>query len=126
MEVKTEIIDSKKLERAYRRRHFKEEFKRKVKNTWEWCKQNPEMATLIISGAFGAVKGVTSLGKSISRNVALHQEKIMRDTRIYDRSLGKYVELKRPLKQSDMNKILERRDQGEKLSNILMDMNLVK
>lgn len=126
MQVKTEVIDSKKLERAYKRRHFKEECKRKFKNTWEWCKQNPYYGTLIVTGVCGAVKGVTSFGKSISRNIALHQETKMRDNRIFDRSLGKYLELKRPLKQSDMSKILERKDQGEKLSNILMNMNLLK
>ena len=54
------------------------------------------------------------------------QEKKIKDLKIYDRSMGKYLDLKRPLNQNDMKIVLERRDNGERLSNILMDMNLLK
>lgn len=68
----------------------------------------------------------TSLVKSLLKIVELSQEKKIKDLKIYDRSMGKYLDLKRPLTQKDMKIVLERRENGEKLSNILMGMNLLK
>lgn len=45
---------------------------------------------------------------------------------IYDRSLGRYTELKRPLKAKESLEIERRRKMGESLNSILDDMRLLK
>lgn len=107
-----------------------EELKRRAKNKFNYClnwiSYNKEALIIIIPATITVFKGTTKVIRTVSRNIALKQEKRIKDTRIYDRSMGKYIELKRALKNSDMKTILERRDNGEKLSNILMDMDLIK
>lgn len=120
---KVEVIDADK---QFRREQRKKEFKRKVDETINWVRENKEVLVLIIPAAVTITKGSLRVVNSISRNVALMQEKRIKDLKIYDRSLGRYLDLKRPLTQNDMKTVLERKDNGEKLSNILMDMNLLK
>lgn len=120
---KTKTIDA---DRQLRREKRKKEFKRKINNTLYWIKENKEVLILVIPAAVTVTKWSLRVVNSVSRNVALLQEKRIKDLKIYDRSMGKYLDLKRPLNQNDMKIVLERRDNGERLSNILMDMNLLK
>lgn len=104
--------------------------KRKVINringTLEWINQNKEALVIIVPVAVAAFNGGSKIVRGILNNVALAQEKRLKELKIYDRSMGRYIDLKRPLRQSDMKIILERKENGEKLSNILMDLNLLK
>lgn len=120
---KVEVIDADK---QFRKEKRKKEFKRKVNETLYWIKENKEVLIIIIPAAVTITKWGLRVVNSVSRNVALVQEKKIKDLKIYDRSMGKYLDLKRPLTQNDMKIILDRRDNGERLSNILMDMNLLK
>ena len=124
--VKAEVINSKSFERKAKRERFKRKVKEKIQETIYWINDNKEFLIIVIPAASAVLTGGFKVIKSISRNIALAQEKKIKDMRIYDRSMGKYVELKRPLNNSDMKTILERRENGEKLSNILMDLKLVK
>lgn len=113
-------------DKQFRKEKRKKEFKRKVNETLYWIKENKEVLILVIPAAVTVTKWSLRVVNSVSRNVALVQEKKIKDLKIYDRSMGKYLDLKRPLTQNDMKIILDRRDNGERLSNILMDMNLLK
>lgn len=119
-------INVKKLERKIKIRNFANKVKEKVHDTYVWLDDNKEYLIVIIPAVMTVVEGGLRLSKSISRNIANKQEQKMKDMYIYDRSLGKYVELKKPLSNSDMKTILDRRENGEKLSNILIDLNLIK
>lgn len=124
--VEVEVIDPKDFERRCKRENFKRKVKESIHKTFVWIVDNKEFLVIAIPAIATVVKGTSKIVTKISNNIAIEQEKKIKASRIYDRSLGKYVELKRPLKNSDMKTILERRDDGEKLSNILMDMDLVK
>ena len=124
--VEAEVIDVKSLEKKVKKERFKRKVKEKVQNTIYWINENKEFLIIVVPAASAILGGGFKVIRSISRNVALAQEKRIKDMRIYDRSMGKYIELKRPLKNADMKTILERRENGEKLSNILMDLKLIK
>lgn len=124
--VKAEVINSKSFERKAKRERFKRKVKEKIQETIYWINDNKEFLIIAIPAASAVLTGGFKVIKAISRNIALAQEKRIKDMRIYDRSMGKYIELKRPLNNSDMKTILERRENGEKLSSILMDLKLVK
>lgn len=112
----------KEIRKAQRRR----EIKNKVNDAMNWINHNKEVLVIVIPAGIALFNGTVKFGRSISRNIALHQEKQIKELKIYDRSLGRYIDLKRPLKHSDMKTILERKENGERLANILMDMDLVK
>ena len=100
----------------------KEGIKRKTKQGLEFIKENPGSIPIICT-AIGGVTRVTS--KAISSR-ATTKEIEFRQRTIYDRSLGRYVELKRPLTTRQAIEIEERRASGEKLHMILDSMNLLK
>ena len=120
------IIDLKDLEKEKRRNERKQEFERKVREVGQWVSNNKDVLLITLPVAGVVLKNGTKLVKGIHRSSILRQEKNMKERMIFDRSLGKYLELKRPLKNADMKAILARRDNGEKLSSILLDMNLLK
>lgn len=117
-------IDDYKKEMKKRER--KEKAKRAINDGLNWIDSHRELVSLAVPVIVVSVKGGTKIVNGISRNVKLHQEKVDKEMRIYDRSLGKHIYLKRPLKNAELRKILERKEDGEKLTNILMDMNLIK
>lgn len=124
--VEVEVIDVKDFEKRCKRENFKRKVKNSIHKTFVWIVDNKEFLVIAIPAVATVVKGTSKIVTKISNNIAIAQEKKIKSMRVYDRSLGKYIELNRPLKNSDMKVILERRDEGERLSNILMDMNLVK
>lgn len=109
-----------------RRRKRKEWITDKVKDTANWVNNNKETLAVVLPVVVAGVAGSAKIVKSVSRNVALKQEKDLKERFIYDRSLGKYLELKKPLSNSQLTSILERKENGEKLSIILHNMGLLK
>lgn len=121
-----EFCQSKKAEYSLKRNDFKRKAKRAFWNATYWLKDNYDVLLLVVPAGVFVVRSGVKVTKLISHNIALSQERKVKDLRIYDRSLGKYLELKRPLKNNDMKTILERKENGEKLSSILMDLNLIR
>ena len=124
--VNAEVIDVKAFERKCKRENFKRKVKENIHKTVIWINDNKEFLVIAIPAAATVVSGTYKIVRKVSNNIAIAQQQRIKDMRIYDRSLGKYVELKRPLTNSDMKVILERRENGERLSNILMDLCLIK
>ena len=124
--VNAEVIDVKAFERKCKRKNFKRKVKENIHKTVIWINDNKEFLVIAIPAAATVVSGTYKIVRKVSNNIAIAQQQRIKDMRIYDRSLGKYVELKRPLRNSDMKVILERRENGERLSNILMDLCLIK
>lgn len=81
------------------------------------------IATPIILGGIGIAKklagGVTKMG-------ALHAERDLKDFRVYDRRLGAYLRLRKPLNNGDWKKITPRMKNGERLVDILQSMDMLK
>lgn len=124
--MKEKVVDIKDFRKEEKKRERKEKFQRNINNGLLWIENNKEILAIAIPAVVVTVKGGTKVVNGISKNVRLHQEKSDRERRIYDRSLGKHIYLKRPLKNAELRTILERKEDGEKLTSILMDMNLIK
>lgn len=112
----------KKLKRVKRKQKFEQ--------TKEWFKENGvTLLKVTISGAVILVPvGLSIAGQINKARINRRLEKIERnkDLRIYDRSLGCFLQLKRKLSGKELATINERKINGEHLVNILSDMKLLK
>lgn len=120
------IVKLSDFQKEAKRRERKEWFGNKIKSVAEWTNNNKEVILVVVPAAVATVSGGAKIVKSISRNSALRQEQRMKERFVYDRSLGAYLELKKPLKDVQWKAILDRKEKGERLSTILKDMNLLK
>lgn len=77
---------------------------------------------LILAGIGLMKKGIGGVG----RFRAMHELRDLKDYRVYDRRLGAYLRLRRPLRNSDWQLITPRMNNGEKLVDILQKMDLLK
>lgn len=116
---------------------FKENFKKKAQEAkkkaaddiWyaaNWCRENKELTIALSTVGVVAIKGATKIATGIIRHANLRQERYNKDNYIFDRSINRWVELRRPLKESDYREILEARERGERLGDVLLRMDLVK
>ena len=95
----------------------------RAKDGIQWCVDHPEFGIPIV---LAAVKGGQKVITNASRAYTVEKEIRFRQCSIYDRSMGRYIELKRPLTDYEAMIIEERRHNGEGLMAILSSMNLVK
>ena len=117
---KIEIVD---FEKEAKRRERKEKFQNKLDRAINWIHNNKEIVMLVgptlISGvAFGA--------KTITKQVRLNKEKNLKDLYCYDRSLGHYWKLRRELTNSEWVEIDQRKQNGERLADILDELKALK
>ena len=73
-----------------------------------------------------AIGGLTKIGKSMVRSRNLRKEEHLKEEFVYDRSLGHYWALKRRLSNKEWLEIEARRKNGERLSDILADLKVLK
>lgn len=89
----------------------------------DWCKEHKGMAIGIAVSAIELVRtGIKVGGKAYNRYMDIRAK----DLRCYDTSLGRYWELKRKLSNKDWLIIDRRRARGERLGDILNDLNALK
>lgn len=121
MEQQIYTIDAfKKREKKLKR---KEWFRSKLDNTKNWICNNKEMILLLGPAAIGAVTtGVTV----VSRQAKLRKEKDLKELYCYDRSLGHYWRLRRELSNSEWVEIDKRKNNGERLADILSELKVLK
>lgn len=111
------------LEKERRRAKFREKFPPAVLTAWDWCMEHPDLAVTALTAGIGLVTvGVKTFGKSVN----LRKEKALKENYCYDRSLGMYWKLKRALTNQEWQAIDRRKANGERLGNILSDMNVLK
>lgn len=85
--------------------------------------EHPEIAIPMLAGlGLAAAKGIKSAAKTIQAIA----EETSKSKRIYDHRLGKYHYLKRGLKQRELLEVTDRLNNGEKLVDILMSMNVLR
>lgn len=102
---------------------IKEGIKIKTKSTIQWCKENPELALAIGSGIFASGKFLVKTGIKYHQNRQVYE---LKNNYIYDRSHGHYWSLRREPNVREFMEIDRRKDEGEKLRDILDDMRLLK
>lgn len=94
-------------------------------NVYVFAKENPELCGIVVTAGTYAVHGLVKGVKMIHRTGNFRRDKYLKERYIYDRSLGMYLKTRRPLRNNDYIIINKRRQNGEKLSDILASMRLL-
>lgn len=109
------------LERARKKAQVREWFLDKKTKAEDWCYthryQIITYGPMIAGGAAGA--------RMLLKHAALAKEQNLKDLYCYDRSLGHYWKLRRELTNEEWLEIDKRKQQGDRLSDILDDMRVL-
>jgi len=97
--------------------------KEKTAKAWQWCKENPEYA-IAIGGAI--LSGGKYLGKAAIKHKNIKDEEDVKNLYCYDRSLGHYWKLRRELRNDEWLEIDKRKQNGERLSDILDSLKVLE
>lgn len=112
---------------SYKAKEVKDTIKAKAKlgaqKTLNWIKYNPQLTIAIVS-VVGSVGGFVV--KNATKEHHLKQEQKLKENYVYDRRLGHYWELNRKLSSAEWVEIDKRRSNGERMSDILVDLNVLK
>lgn len=123
MEKKNVTISVEELEKAYKKAERREKIQEKVSDAKNWCHKNKETILMLAPGVIGVAAAAV---KAIGKRVNLVKEKNIKDTYCYDRSLGHYWSLKRELSNAEWVEIDKRKRNGERLSDILESLKVLK
>lgn len=116
----------------------KDELKQKVK-VWRWSVDNwvyqqEDMAKwlwnnhkqeILVFGP-GAIALIEKLIREINRGRRVNEDKHHREKRVYNRSCGSYIELRRKLTGKEQLELERRKKNGESIAQILSDMGVIK
>lgn len=102
---------------------IKEKTKYGVQKTLTWIKYNPQL-TIAIASIVGSVGGFVI--KNATKEHRLKKEQKLKENYVYDRRLGHYWELERKLSSAEWIEIDKRRANGERMSDILVDLDVLK
>lgn len=116
-------IDKDELKR--KAANAKEKAARKAKDARAWCRANRDLLVVAIpAGATVASAGMKMHSKHVAK-ANLRKEKELQERYVYDRSLGMYHKLRKPLTSAQAIEIEKRRADGEKMAMILRSMKLI-
>ncbi len=101
----------------------KEKLRRMAHTVGDWLYNNKELVSLLAPVIFGAV---TTTVKVVGRHKNLQKEEQIKNRYCYDRSLGHYWALKRELSNREWVEIDKRKQNGERLADILSEMKVLK
>ena len=105
---------------------LKESGKEKVNAIVNGVRNNMDVIVVASPVVCAVISGTTKVVSSMIRKHSINKDIDFKQRTIYDHSLGRYVELKKPLTSSQSIIIEERRSNGEKLHTILDSMGLLK
>jgi hypothetical protein len=119
-------VEISDFEKELKRRRRKEA----IENGWNkfatGIRDNKDVLVFVVPSAVAVLSGGA---KVLSKTIAAHstdREIKFKERNIYDRSQGRYVPLKRPLRTHEALELERRRRNGEGLNAILYDMGLLK
>lgn len=119
----SKCISIEDFRKEEKRREIKEKINLKIKQGLEWVNDNKEALVVIVPVA---IKGATTIFKVIHKYGNLRKEEQLKDLYCYDRSLGHYWKLRRELTNREWLEIDRRKQNGERLSDILDEMRVLK
>lgn len=96
---------------------------RKYRQAETWFYNNKEIVMLLGPGAIAAT---ATLCKVIGKHINLRKEEKLKDLYCYDRSLGHYWALRRELTNKEWVEIDKRKQNGERLADILSELKVLK
>ena len=118
-----EVVSMEDFKREAKKRAFKEKINTKIQNGKEWIMRNKEAVITITPVVIG---GVTTIVKVVGKRNNLRKQETLKDLYCYDRSLGHYWRLRRELSNKEWLEIDQRKKNGERLSDILSEMKVLK
>lgn len=119
----SDVVKIDDFRRESKRRALKEKAMLKIQNGKEWLDRNKETLITLVPIIVG---GVATVVKVVGKRCNLNKEEVLKDEYCYDRSLGHYWRLKRPLSNKEWLEIDRRKKDGERLSDILDNMRVLK
>ena len=119
------VVTMKDFEKESKRREFKENVKRKFSNAVNFVSDHKEEIMILSPIIMAGIAGVTKVSKGMIRNHNLNKEQDLKELYCYDRSLGHYWKLRKPLSNNDWMTINDRKKNGETLADILSSMNVL-
>ena len=109
--------------KARKKAQRKEWVQNKLHNVGKWIDGNKELIILVgptvISAATAGIKWA-------GKHVTLRKEQDLKDLYCYDRSLGHYWRLRRELSNAEWVEIDRRKNNGERLGDILAELKVLK
>ena len=126
MENNGVVFDLKKARRKAKWNETKAKLKQAKDKTVDYLMGHPE---LMISLGIAAVSGTVALVKGGVRHAKvtnkLQLEKTLKELYVYDRSMGHYWKLRKPLSNNEWAIINNRVKSGERLADILLNMGVL-
>lgn len=116
----SKIIELSKEEKAANLKAKVREKLQSAKNWVEWHRDEIITFTPVV------IAGVTTVIKVVGRRINLHKQETIKNLYCYDRSLGHYWQLRRPLTNKEWLTIDARRKSGERMADILESMKVLK
>ena len=118
-----EVVNMKDVKREARKRAIKERVTNSFRNGKDWVVRNKEAVITLTPIVIG---GITTVAKVVGKRVNLHKQEDLKDLYCYDRSLGHYWRLRRELTNQEWLEIDKRKKNGERLSDILDELKVLK
>lgn len=118
-----EVVQMEEFKRESKRRVFKDKINTKIQNGKEWIVRNKEAVITLTPVIIG---GITTVSKVVGKRINLRKQENLKDLYCYDRSLGHYWRLRRELTNKEWLEIDQRKKNGERLSDILEQMKVLK
>ena len=118
-----EVVKIENFKRESKRRAYKDKLNAKIQNGKEWIIKNKETVVTLTPVIIG---GITTISKVVGKRVNLRKQENLKDLYCYDRSLGHYWRLRRELTNNEWLEIDQRKKNGERLSDILAEMKVLK
>lgn len=118
-----EMLKFEDFQKEQKKRKFKEKVSSKIQNGKEWVINNKEIVMTALPVIVG---GFTTVIKVVDKKHNLKKQEKLKDEYCYDRSLGHYWKLRRPLSNKEWLEIDKRKKNGERLSDILDELKVLK
>lgn len=122
----SETVNIEDFRKESKRRAFKEKIVGTAVKAYDkakdFCINNKEV---VIPVAVTLATGAVKLGKLAMKSKNLNKEEQLKEEYCYDRSLGHYWKLRRPLTNKEWLEIDSRKKNGERLSDILSSMKVL-
>lgn len=113
----------KDIYESQRVREFRSKVDKSFRDGKDWVVDNKEAIIVLAPIVVGIA---TPVVKAVSKHITLGKAKDLKELYCYDRSLGHYWSLKRELTNTEWLTVDRRKKCGERLSDILADMRVLK
>lgn len=121
--IMNNTINIEDFRKETKKREFKEKLNSKIQRGKEWFVRNREAIIYLTPIVIG---GAATIAKVVGKRVNLRKQEELKDLYCYDRSLGHYWRLRRELTNKEWLEIDQRKKNGERLSDILSEMKVLK